>query len=188
MKIGILGGTFNPPHIGHCILAQEVLDGLCLDKVFFIPTNIPPHKKETHMVEASHRYAMVEVMVKDRPQFAALDYEIKREGISYTVDTLEHIHRQYPDDQLYLIIGSDLACEFHLWHKPQRIRELAQVVVARRREYAAPCDDSFRAVDILQIGISSSHIRRISAQGLSIRYLVPPGVYEYIQKHKLYRT
>jgi len=187
MKIGIVGGTFNPPHIGHCILAQEVLDKLRLDKIFFIPTNIPPHKKDTPMVPASHRYAMVELMVHDQPQFAVLDYEIKRKGISYTADTLEHLARQHPSDELHLIIGSDLACEFHRWHKPQRIQELAQVVVARRREYEVPGEPFFLPIDILQIGISSSRIRQMHGRGLSIRYLVPSGVYQYIQKHNLYR-
>ncbi|MBN2482898.1 MAG: nicotinate (nicotinamide) nucleotide adenylyltransferase [Candidatus Omnitrophica bacterium] len=186
MKIGILGGTFNPPHIGHCILAQEMLDTLCLDKIFFIPTNISPHKKGAKMVPSHHRYAMVELMVKDNPQFSVIDYEIAREGVSYTVETLEYLKKQYPLDRFYLIIGSDLACEFGDWRQPQRIKELAQVVVARRREFPSPGNSSFLPVDILQIDISSSCIRRMRKNNLSIRYLVAPGVGEYIHTHKLY--
>ncbi len=187
MKIGIVGGTFNPPHIGHCILAQEVMDKLGLDKILFIPTNISPHKKDSRTLAASYRYAMVELMVEDHSRFDVCDYEIKRKGVSYTADTLEYLTTQYPDDEFSLIIGSDLACEFHRWHKPQRIRELAQVVVARRREYEVPGEPFFLPIDILQIGISSSRIRQMHGRGLSIRYLVPSGVYEYIQKHNLYR-
>ena len=186
MKIGILGGTFNPPHIGHCILAQEMMDKLSLEKILFIPTNISPHKQESKMVSAQHRLEMVSRMIQDRQCFAVSDYEIKREGISYTVDTLEYLKGEYPNDEISLIIGSDLACQFKQWRSPERIRELARIVVGRRREFPAPTDNAFLPVDILQIEISSSRIRQMRTQGLSVQYLLNGRVYEYIEQHRLY--
>ena len=115
MKIGILGGTFNPPHIGHLILAQTAEEKLGLDKVFFIPTNTPPHKN-TFLLEAKHRLAMVKLTVEDHKSFKALDWEIKRGGFSYTIDTIRELKSKYPGDQFFLIVGSDLANDFNSWN------------------------------------------------------------------------
>ncbi|OQX80240.1 MAG: hypothetical protein B6D56_05440 [Candidatus Omnitrophica bacterium 4484_70.1] len=131
MKIGILGGTFNPPHIGHLILAQEILFKLRLDKIFFVPANIPPHKNK-ELTPAYHRINMIKLAIKENNKFEVLDWEIKRGGISYTVDTLRELKNAFPKDELYLIIGSDLANDFSNWKDYKEIFRLAKVVVALR--------------------------------------------------------
>jgi nicotinate-nucleotide adenylyltransferase len=186
-RVGILGGTFNPPHIGHLILAQEVLDKLALDKIFFIPTNIPPHKNTT-LVDTHHRLEMVRFSIEGNKRFSILDLEIKRGGTSYTIDTIKRLRKIYPDDEFYLIIGSELAREFHTWKNYKQIIKLAKIVVAQRKEAPFKRGSDFISLDILQIGISSSLIRELLRQGLSIRYLVHPKVEEYIKKHNLYQV
>jgi nicotinate-nucleotide adenylyltransferase len=114
MRIGILGGTFNPPHLGHLILAEEVREKLNLDKIFFIPTNIPPHKS-TESVSSWHRFNMVKLAIKSNPYFEVLDLEIKRGGVSFTIDTIKELKSKFPRDEFYLIVGSDLASTFSTW-------------------------------------------------------------------------
>ncbi|UCG35672.1 MAG: nicotinate-nucleotide adenylyltransferase [Candidatus Omnitrophota bacterium] len=186
MKIGILGGTFNPPHMGHLVLAQEVLDKLKLDKIFFIPTNIPPHK-ENEGIETKHRLAMVSLSMEANDSFELIDVEIKRGGISYTIDTLRQLIQQFPHDEFYLIVGSDLANDFSSWKEQQELKKLAKIVVACRDKYPLKKQDDFIVLDIIQINISSSQIRGLVKKGHSIRYLVPEAVASYIEEHHLYR-
>lgn len=186
MKIGILGGTFNPPHYGHLILAQEVLQKLKLDRVLFIPANLPPHKNAT-LVSAAHRHAMVERSIKGNKKFSLCDVEIRRGGTSYTIDTVLELKKKFPGKELYLIVGSDLARTFHAWKERERLSVLSRIVVARRREFPLRKKNNFIAVDILHIGISSSLIRELVKEKKSIRYLVPLEVEKYIKRYKLYR-
>ncbi|MBU2504413.1 MAG: nicotinate-nucleotide adenylyltransferase [Candidatus Omnitrophota bacterium] len=186
MKIGILGGTFNPVHIGHLILVQEVQQKLGLDKIFFIPTNIPPHK-ESYNVSASHRFNMVKLAIKGDERFEALDLEIKRGGISYTIDTVRKLKVKYLRSKFYLIVGSDLANDFPTWRYFAGLRKAVKIVVAKRRAYPLKIKDKFIKLDIVQMGISSSHIRGLIKKGLSINYFVPGNVLKYIQKYKLYK-
>ena len=130
MKIGILGGTFNPPHVGHLILAQEVTDVLGLDKVFFIPTNISPHKKSEP--NASSRFNMVELAVSGNSSFEVLDLELKRGGVSYTIDTIRQLKQENPNDEFYLIMGSDLANEFSSWKNCREIKKEVKIAVVDR--------------------------------------------------------
>ncbi|MCF7909888.1 MAG: nicotinate-nucleotide adenylyltransferase [Candidatus Omnitrophica bacterium] len=185
MKIGILGGTFNPPHIGHLILAQEMLDELKLDKIFFIPTNNPPHKRGNQL-EPRKRFLMTELAAAGNPKFKVLDLELKRKGKSYTCDTIAELKNKYPQDKLYLIIGSDLAKGFKKWKNPEKIKRMATVIVAKRRGSPFRSSKSFKQVDIIQVELSSSQIRARIKKGKIIQYLVPKKVENYIKKNNLY--
>jgi nicotinate-nucleotide adenylyltransferase len=186
MKIGILGGTFNPPHIGHVILAQEVYQKLGLDKVFFIPTNLPPHK-ESHNVDAHHRLAMARLTTKGDPHFEVLDLEIKRGGVSYTIDTVRELKAHHRGAMFYLIVGSDLANDFPTWKYFQDLKRAVKIVVAKRRAYPLEHRNRFIVVNIVQMGISSSHIRGLIKKRFSVQYLVTDQVAQYIETHKLYK-
>ncbi|MCF7895227.1 MAG: nicotinate-nucleotide adenylyltransferase [Candidatus Omnitrophica bacterium] len=186
MKIGILGGTFNPPHIGHLVLAQEVLEHLKLDKIFFIPTNNPPHKKGKQL-EPKKRFLMAKLTVAGNYKFKVLDLELKRKGKSYTVDTIAELKTKYPKDKLYLIIGSDLAKDFKKWKSPEKIKKMATVVVAKRRGSPFRSSKSFKQVDIIQIELSSSQIRERIKKGKTVKYLVPKKVENYIKENNLYK-
>jgi nicotinate-nucleotide adenylyltransferase len=186
MKIGILGGTFNPPHIGHLILAQEVAERLSLDKIFFIPTNIPPHK-ESHNVKGRDRLNMVKIAITGDKRFQVSDVEIKRGGISYTIDTVRELKAKFPKSEFYLIVGSDLANDFPTWRYFEGLKKAVRIVVAKRRAYPLKRRDRFIMLNIVQMGISSSHIRGLIKKGFPPKYLVPDSVAEYIEKHKLYK-
>lgn len=186
MKIGILGGTFNPPHTGHLILAQEVCQKLSLDKVFFIPTNIPPHK-ESRNVESDDRLNMARLATKDDKRFEVLDLEIKRGGVSYTIDTVRDLKAKLPSAEFYLIVGSDLANDFPTWRYFEGLKKSVKIVVAKRRAYPLKKRDRFIVLDIVQMGISSSHIRGLIKKGFSVKYLLTDSVAHYIEEHKLYK-
>lgn len=185
MKIGILGGTFNPPHIGHLILAQEVKQELNLDKILFIPTNIPPHKNRDK-VDARRRLNMVRLAVKGNDCFEVFDAEIKRGGVSYTIDTVEGLKKKFLKDDFYLIIGSDLANNLSTWKNSDELKKLIKIAVVRREKYPLNRKDNFIVLDITQIDISSSQIRELVHKGCAIKYLVRDNVAEYIRKHNLY--
>lgn len=185
MKIGILGGTFNPVHLGHLILAQEMQSQLKLDKVIFIPTNIAAHKEEIK-VSAKDRLAMLKLAVSDNPFFEVSDLEIKRGGVSYTIDTVETLKKDYPEDKLFLIIGSDLAKDFSTWKQPEILKKEITIVVAQRKEYFFDQNKWFLALPVTQVAISSSLIRELIKKNISIKYLVPEAVLQYIKENNLY--
>ncbi len=185
MKIGVLGGTFNPPHIGHLILAQQVLEQLCLDKVFFIPAYRPPHKN-SNCLEPKFRLKLIQLAVTGNPKFQVLDIEIERKGTSYTVDTVAELKKRYQDVTFYLIIGSDLADSFDCWKNPDKIKKMAKLVVAKRRGVSLGQREDFLFVDINQIEISSSLVRKRIKEAKSIKYLVPEKVERYIRENNLY--
>lgn len=186
MKIGILGGTFNPPHIGHIILAQEVIQKVGLKKVFFIPTNIPPHK-ESHNLSAKHRINMIKKMIVGDRRFRMLDIEIKRGGVSYTIDTVRELKVKFPKDDFYLIVGSDLANDFGNWRYYKDLKQEIKIVVAKRRDYPLKARGDFITVGIVQMGIASSYIRSLIKKRFSVKYLVTGEIADYIEKHKLYK-
>jgi nicotinate-nucleotide adenylyltransferase len=185
MKIGILGGTFNPPHIGHLILAQQVCQKAGLDKIFFIPTNLPPHK-ESYNVSARSRLAMVKRAVGKDKRFEVLDLELRRGGVSYTIDTVRQLKRKYAKAEFFLIVGSDLANDFPTWKYFAELKKAVKIIVAKRRAYPLKRRDRFMVLNIVQMGIASSHIRGLIKKGFSIQYLVPEAVAEYIEKNRLY--
>ncbi|MFH1771830.1 MAG: nicotinate-nucleotide adenylyltransferase [Candidatus Omnitrophota bacterium] len=185
MKVGILGGTFNPPHIGHLVLARETLEALKLDKVFFIPTNTPPHKVNDN-ISANHRYAMVKLAIIGEPCFEVLDIEIERKGVSFTVDTVKQLRKKYPGYEFFLVAGSELARDFAEWKDFETIKKNVKIVVAQREICPLDKTDGFIELKISQIGISSSQIRKLLQQGKSAKYFVRDNVLDYINKHKLY--
>lgn len=193
MKIGIFGGTFNPPHIGHLIVAEHVRSELSLDKIFFVPAEIPPHKLNQNVASSDHRLAMLRLAIQDNPRFDVSEIELRRGGVSFTVDTLRELTTEHPHDQFFLLIGMDNLSEFYTWKSPEKILELATVVVMTRpgfdaNEVPASMKDTVRICPVPEIGIASRVIRRRASEGKSIQNLVPESVRKYIHQHKLYHT
>lgn len=188
-NIGLFGGSFNPPHMGHLIVCESIRSQLNLDTVFFIPTAQPPHKKDIRLAPPDVRFEMTKLAVQDNPRFAVSDSEIRRGGTSYTIDTLQEFHRLYNFARLYLMIGADNWTEFDTWKMPEGIMELADVVVMTRPGFPfeqRPSLPNVRFVDVPHIGISGTMIRLNIKSGRSIRYLVPSAVEEMIKKLALY--
>ena len=197
MRIGILGGTFNPPHIGHLICAQEAIDELALERVLVVPARIPPHKRVEHEPGAEHRLELCRRAVAGEVRFQVSDLELRRDGPSYTVDTLQELHAHAPQDELVLILGGDIAAGLPDWHRPEEVLSLATVAVAKRRGTSRgrveralaslPGGDRAEFFTMPRIGISSTMVRRRARAGRPIRYLVTDPVREYIDTHGLYR-
>ena len=197
MRIGILGGTFNPPHLGHLICAQEAYLQLGLDRVTLIPARIPPHKPVEDEPGPEHRLELCRLAIHgDEERFAVSDAEIVREGPSYTVDTLEGLQSSAPDHELFLIVGSDIAAGLPNWHRPERVLSLATLAVAKRRGTSrAAVDEALRSLAgnertrffrMPRIAVSSTMLRDRVRAGQPIRYYVPDAVIGYIDQHRLY--
>jgi nicotinate-nucleotide adenylyltransferase len=196
MRIGILGGTFNPPHLGHLVAAQEAYRELHLDQVTLIPAGMPPHKPVDDEPGPEHRLELCRLAVGDDERFSVSDLELRRDGPSYTVDTLGVLRSRTPSDELFLILGADIAAGLPEWHDPERVLELATVAIAKRRGTAkGAVDDALaqleggeraRFFQMPRIGISSTMVRRRVRAGQPIRYFVPDGVMHYIETHGLY--
>jgi len=188
MRIGILGGTFNPVHIGHLILAEEIREKLSLDKVIFVPAYLPPHKDNLDIVAACHRYNMVRLAIKANRYFSLSDIEIKRDGRSYTIDTLREFKNRYPKDELYFITGSDLLKYLNDWKDLSEIIKMVKFVVATRPGYPLEEIPSYiSTVAIRAVDISAFEVRACIKENKSFRYLVPDAVMSYINKKRLYR-
>ncbi len=191
-RIGIFGGSFDPPHVGHLIIAEEARERLNLQKVFFVPAFIPPHKPNAARSNPEHRLQMTKLAIAGNDALEVSDIELRRKGISYTVDTLREFKQRFSKAELFLIVGADNLLDLDSWKSPDEIRELASLAVYRRRGF----DDSqkLKAMEkdiyFLQgtpLDFSSSEIRRRVANGKSLRYLVPEKVEQYILTHGLYR-
>jgi nicotinate-nucleotide adenylyltransferase len=188
MRIGILGGTFNPIHIGHLILAEEALSTLKLDKVVFVPTYIPPHKSVEGNVKPQDRMKMVELAIDGNPAFGVSGFEINSKTTSYSVETLKEFRKAYgADAQLYFITGSDLLKDLFSWKDVNDIFKMSKFIVANRPGYPVKeVPKEVETVVITPIEISSEDIRRHIKSGRSIRYLVPERVRDYIVERNLY--
>ncbi len=214
MHIGILGGTFNPIHIGHLIIAEHARESFSLEKVLFVPSAIPPHKDAVSLIDCKDRIEMVRVATDGNPYFEVSDIEIKRGGASYSIETLRELRSIMGDDlEMSFILGWDAFEEITTWKDYRQLFELSNFIVADRVGYAKKpitdilpvetsksfCYDKDRSVyihssyhfvaylDTPLVDISSTHIREMRRQGRSVRYLVPDGVFEYIMEHGLYR-
>lgn len=192
MNIGIFGGAFNPPHLGHLIVAEVVREHLHLDKVFFVPSADPPHRRDVGRATAETRLEMVKLAIQRNPAFEVSDVELHRPGKSYTIDTITAFEALYPRARLHLLIGSDNVVEFHTWKSPREIIAKCDLIVFPRSGF--PFSDvknefakAAQIVSVPSIGISASDIRRKVKMGRSIRYMVPPAVEDYIVRHRLYR-
>ena len=189
VRIGVFGGCFNPPHIGHLIGAEFVREEFKLDKVIFIPCYDPPHR-DSPCVSPKTRFYMTKLAIKDNPYFEVLDIEIARGGKSYTIDTIKELMKLYPDSEIFLIIGCDQAEKFDTWHRYRELLELCRCIILRRK----PCNETHvrkifgKNIPIisLDINVSSNEIRERVRTHRSIKYLVPEAVQEFIQREKLY--
>jgi nicotinate-nucleotide adenylyltransferase len=196
LRVGILGGTFNPPHLGHLVCAQEAYLLLGLDLLILMPARIPPHKPVEDEPGAEHRLELCRRAVEGDDRFTVSDLEVSREGPSYTVDTLEELHSTAPDNEHFLIVGGDVAAGLPQWREPERVLSLATLAVAKRRGTArASVDDALHQLrggeraaffEMPRIGISSTMVRRRVKAGQPIKYIVPDAVAGYIAEHDLY--
>ncbi len=214
VRVGVFGGTFNPIHIAHLRAAEEVAEHFRLDRVLFVPSANPPHKTARDLAPASQRLAMVRMAIAGNPRFRASSLELRRRGWSYSVDTLRALRQRLgPRADLYFILGQDAFREIDTWHEYEQLFWLAHFVVTSRPPHGAKAEKSLLPVavrsrfcylpgrrgfvndrgyrihfyDVTALDISSSDIRARAARGASIRYLVPPGVRDYIARHRLYR-
>jgi nicotinate-nucleotide adenylyltransferase len=200
MRIGVLGGTFDPVHLGHLIVAEEARVRLKLDQVIFMPAGQPWLKAGQCLTPGGHRLQMVELAVASNPFFRVASNEVERPGATYTVDTLVELNRELgPNASLYFILGMDSLAQFHRWKEPDQLLELCQLVVVSRpghqnvdvNDLVARFPQAGPGLVLLtvpRIEISSTEVRRRVAEGISIRYLVPEAVEEYISEHRLYQS
>ena len=200
-RIGIVGGSFDPVHTGHLVIAQDALERLELEEVVFIPAAIPPHKQHLRRVSAEHRLNMLRLATEGDIRFSVSEIEVERGGVSFSVDTVSALKEHHPDVEWVLIVGSDTLVELHTWHRIDDLLKMCTVATLLRP--GERCIDSIRdkiALPELQrerllenlieahvMEISSTEIRMRIAEGLGIRYLVPPEVEMYICEHGLYR-
>lgn len=187
-KIGILGGTFNPPHIGHLIIANEVLDTLNLDEVRFMPNFVPPHKESSEEVSAKDRLAMLERALSEHPSFSLEKLEIERQGISYTYDSMKYLTEKEPDASFYFIIGADMIEYLPNWYRIDDLLKLVHFVGVNRPGFTIKTPYPIIMVDVPEMYISSSTIRRKLRTGRTVKYLIPDSVVNYIKGNDLYES
>lgn len=213
-RVGIFGGTFDPPHVGHLLLAETVREQLDLDEVLFVPCNEPPHKDASNLTPAMHRYAMVVAATLQNPAFTACAVEVSREGPSYAIDTVRTLkEEQGPETEMFFVCGLDSFLEIRTWHRHEELLDLCSFVVVSRPDSsfaalreALPAPLLERIVelrggaivgddaaglhiyfsDALLVDLASTDIRERIQQGRSIRYRVPPEVEQYVRTHELY--
>jgi nicotinate-nucleotide adenylyltransferase len=205
-RVGILGGTFDPIHYGHLVIAEQVRQALQLDRVVFVPAPRPPHKLDEQLASAADRAAMVALAIAGNPAFALSEIELEREGPSYTADTLAELAgeavREGVERDLYFILSAEALAGLARWHEPARLIESARLAVVARPGWPLPdaahlaatlpggsaSANRVECIETVPIANSSSDVRARAAAGLSIRYLVPPAVEAYIRDQRLYRS
>lgn len=190
MKIGIFGGTFDPPHVGHLIAAQDALETLTLDRVLFIPARLPPHKQNDNVTDAAVRLQMIRAATAANPSFEVSDVELNRTGPSFTVDTLRELRKARPGDDFFLLLGVDQVTEFPTWREPDQVLALARLIMLARGgiEEAAAGDIVHQTVPVTRVDVSSTLVRQRVGAGQSVRYLVPEAVERIIAAERLYSS
>ena len=186
-RIGLLGGTFNPPHMGHLIIAEQVGKQLGLDAVWFLPAHVPPHKRVKHLAKVEERKKMIQSAIGDNSFFKLDETDLKREGKSYTYDTIKQLKKEHPEKEFYFIIGGDMAESLSEWYRIDELVQMIQFVAVKRKGYSADTDYSVIWVDCPLIEISSTQIRKKISDGCTIRYLIPESTRKYIEKMGLYK-
>lgn len=200
-RLGLFGGSFDPVHYGHLLLAECCREQAGLDQVIFLPAAVPPHKQDRPVTPSAYRVEMLELAIAGHEHFCVSRYEADRQGVTYTVETLNYFRREFPEAELFLLLGADMFNDLPHWRQADEVCRLAFPLVARRAGAAeidfsllAPLVDPERLqavrrhqVEMPAIGISSTDIRRRVAAGRSIRYQTPRAVEEYIRTHGLYR-
>ena len=187
-KVGILGGTFNPPHIGHCIIANEVLHALQLDEVRLMPNAIAPHKDVEENVTDAQRLEMVRLAIQDVEGLQLESFELERGGVSYTYETMRLLIEREPSTEFYFIIGGDSIDSLHTWYRIDELVKLVQFVGVNRPGAQSVSAYNVQMVDIPEIYLSSSLVRKRIQRGETIQYLVPNAVAEFIRKERIYGT
>jgi nicotinate-nucleotide adenylyltransferase len=194
MKIGIIGGTFDPIHMGHLLIAEQARDRMNLDKVWFIPAGHPPHKQGAHITSAHHRLEMVKIATEENSAFDVLDWELKREKLSYTIDTVTWATQTYPDYQFSLIVGTDMVNNLPSWYQIEELIQRVSIIAMHRPGFAAESLPDFIqekvcwVEDAVEIFLSASMLRKQMIAGRSYRYAVPSKVCRYIKEHRLYES
>lgn len=188
MKVGLLGGTFDPIHYGHLNLAFEMLEKVSLDEIWMCPTWTNPHKVIGQASSAADRLEMVRLAIEDIPQFKVIDNEVRRGGVSYTVETLRELRAEHPQIKFFLILGEDAATNFFKWKDPQEILSLCDVLVGSRTAAKAGVPDSLKKGYIATrlLDISATEVRSRVNKSLYISHLVPGKVVDFISRNQLY--
>lgn len=184
-RLGLFGGTFDPPHLGHLVVAQDVVEALELDRLVVAPAGDPPHREAA--LPAPLRLDLVRAAFRGDDRVEVSDLELRRDGPSYTVDTLEELARERSPDELWCVIGVDQLRELHEWHEPERIARVARLAVMSRAGERPEPDDNpidlpFRAVEVTRVDLSSTRIRERLRQGRPVRYLVPERIRERLER------
>jgi nicotinate-nucleotide adenylyltransferase len=187
-KVGILGGTFDPPHIGHLIIANEVLYAKKLDEIWFMPNQEPPHKIKSGNVTNIQRMEMLQLSIEAHAAFQIETIELDREGKSYTYDTMKLLNEIYPDIDFYFIIGADMVEYLPKWYKIQELMQIVQFISVNRPKYQLETDYPVQYVKVPDINISSSLIRERVRDGETISFLVRDEVKRYIEENRLYES
>lgn len=185
MKIGIFGGSFDPVHIGHTLLAKKALKQLELDFLFFTPAYLPPHKSRK-LVSAFHRKKMLQLAIDDCKKFLISDFELNRKKKTYTYQTLNYFQRKYPEAKIYFIFGSDLVGNLNTWTKLEKLTQMCKFAVGKRKHYPFDKKNGFIELSGKIADISSTDIREKIKNGFSVNGLVPIAVENYIKKNGLY--
>lgn len=198
-KIGVMGGTFNPVHIGHLATAETVREEFSLDKIIFVPAAVPPHKSGRNIAPAKKRLAMTEIATASNPYFCVSAIEFEREGLSYTVDTIDELKKIYGDGpEIFFIVGADVVNDLTTWHNPFELLQKCSLIAATRpgnffgdenlvTAFGEAAAKKIHRLTTPALEISSTDIRRRIKQGRSIRYIVPEPVADYIYREGLYR-
>lgn len=191
MNVGLFGGSFNPPHLAHLIVAETLREQFRLDQVWWIPANRPPHKTKDALISPAHRLAMTRRATQDHPAFVVSDVEAQRAGASYTIDTVRVLQGAHPEHAFSLLLGGDSLRDFGAWYQPEEIAARLPLMVYLRPGASAPAIEPYLAgrvhfAEAPLLGISGTEIRARLRAGRSIRYLVPDAVREYIQEQGLY--
>ena len=196
-RLGLFGGTFDPPHFGHLIVAQDAAEQLSLDCLLFVVAALPPHKLGEDLAPADLRLQMVEEAVARNPLLGVSDVELTREGPSYSVDTLRHYRRELPETELIFLMGVDQLAEFHDWQEPEAVGQLATLVAVARSgidpKEIPPLEMphggrvEFKQIQVTRVDISSTEVRDRVRSGRSIQYMVPREVRTIIESNRLYQ-
>lgn len=199
-RIGIMGGTFNPIHVGHLMLAEWAMDAMNLDQVWMIPAGMPYMKAGQEILPGAERFRMTQLAVRDNHRLKCLDIEIRREGYTYSYETLEELRKRYPEDEFFFIVGADCLFTIETWKAPERIFASGTLVAAvrggntlseleRKKDELKKrfCTENIRLLPFLQMSISSTEIRERIRRKESVRYLVPDNVLAYIKEKGFYR-
>ena len=185
-KVGLLGGTFNPPHMGHLVIADQVLEKAQLDEIRFLPNHVPPHKQVDERVTVDQRLRMLEAAIKGHPRFSIERIELERQGASYTYDTIKLLMEREENAQFSFIIGGDMIEYLPNWYKIEELQNMVKFIGVNRPDYSHETPYDVQLIEVPAIDLSSSYIRDTVKKGQTVRYLVPDDVYRLIKEEKLY--